>query len=140
MSRPRAFRLFLMLALLLNGLVSAHAAVAHALMSLPAAAPAMQSTAVSVAKAAAMEEGCHDMAGHAASDMPATSHAQTAPDHPRASSCCQGTVCNCACALQLPLGPPAFAVTASWQPLPVAQAADAWLSITPSLILRPPIA
>lgn len=134
MIRAPAFRFFLILALLLNGLVTAHAAAAHAGMALPVAAMS--------AAAAAAEEGCHDMAAHnAVSDAPVreSPHSQ-GHDHHGGLSCCQGTVCNCACALQLPVSPSVVMRASLWQPVPPASIVDAYLSVTPSLILRPPIA
>jgi hypothetical protein len=125
MTRAPVFRLFLMLALLLNGLVAAHAAVGHALMQMPAA-----------------EKGCHDMPAHeqASSGLSSGHHSGHSTEPHAGSSCCQGPVCNCACALQLPVSPLALNVPASWQPLRLAQPAERWLSLPPSLILRPPIA
>lgn len=139
MIRTPAFRLFLMLALLLNGLLTAHAAVGHALMALPVqSAPAVKA-AVAVEGG---EESCHDMAGHAASDAVAPDPMPDPGlhDHHNGSSCCQGTVCNCACAVQLPVSPSLVSTVSRWQALPLAGRVEAYLSVTPSLILRPPIA
>ncbi|HEX6590512.1 MAG TPA: CopL family metal-binding regulatory protein, partial [Moraxellaceae bacterium] len=116
------FRLFLVLALLCNGLASAHAAVAHALMALP------------VQETVAMED-CHDRAGHhEEGSVPAPS------DHGKASTCCQGPVCNCACAVSLPANLPALVSPAFWPSQPVLSAPDRYRSIAADLVLRPPIA
>lgn len=124
MSSSSFFRLFLVLALLSNGLASAHAAVAHALMTLPAHETAM----------AGMED-CHDMAGHheGSSDAAPSDQGKTA-------TCCQGSVCNCACAVSLPANLPALASAVFWPSQPALSAPDRYRSIAADLVLRPPIA
>lgn len=137
MSRHPFFRVFLMLALMLNGLAAAHAAVGHALMQMPV----LKTAAVGIAQ----EAGCHDMHhGDAAQDPVLQDHAapEKTPDSlkHKGSSCCQGSVCNCACAMQMPVSLSGVADFPRWQSLQSAHVPAGYLSVDPSLILRPPIA
>ncbi|MDQ8036385.1 MAG: CopL family metal-binding regulatory protein [Pedobacter sp.] len=130
MSSSLLFRCFLLLALLLNGLAAAHAAV-----KLPP-----EPVQKAEAEAAVAHEDCHDMAmqGHeaGAEDM------SPAPDQSghQHADCCKGGVCQCVCATQassaetnLLLSPvPSSHLQAS---LPTA-----YRSVDLALILRPPIA
>lgn len=139
MSSRSFFRIFLMLALLLNGLAVAHAAVGHALMQMPAtheASLVVMGMAMDAGDAMTMGEGdCHEMAEHA----PALDASSDNTLH-KGMACCQGAVCNCACALQMPVSVSAIAVHVHGQSMPPGMATDSYRSIDLSLILRPPIA
>lgn len=133
------FRVFLMLALLLNGLAVAHAAVGHALMQMP---EPHEASALSMGMGMAMDEGdamgegdCHEMAEH----TPALDASSESPPH-KGMACCQGAVCNCACALQMPVSVSAIAVHVHGQSVQPGMATNSYRSIDLSLILRPPIA
>lgn len=136
-----------MLALLLNGLSAAHAAVVHALMQMPvahAAGMAMHETGmVMEGTGMAMEKGdCHDMAmpdAEAGKSAPADAPAADSTPH-KGMACCQGSLCNCACALQMPVSFSAIAVHAHGQSVQPSMVTNSYRSIDLSLILRPPIA
>lgn len=111
----------MLLALLLNGLVVAHAAV-----KLPEPVAKMASSMV--------HEDCHDMAGMSVDDAQ-SSHPQAAH-----ADCCKGGVCQCACAAQAANADAALLLS----PVPSSQLQaslpTAYRSVDLALILRPPIA
>lgn len=118
-------RCFLLLALLLNGLMAAHAAL-H--LPMPLQEQSVQEMATDRAA-----EGCHNMADRSAQDEQTQGLAMPA-------DCCKGGVCQCICAAQA-------LVTAAELPLsPLAPASIRlalprfYPSLDPAPILRPPIA
>ncbi len=123
MSRHPFLCFCLALALLLNGLVVVHAAPGHAGLGMPAA------QAVDIVEKAP----CHDME-HMQDDLPPASDAHND------MSCCQGSLCNCACAFQLQAAVPGMMPGSLWQPVQTGSTGNRYRSIDPALILRPPIA
>lgn len=123
MSRHPFLCFCLALALLLNGLPVAHVAHGHAGSGVPAG-----QAADIVEKAP-----CHDMA-----DMP--DDVPSSSDPHKDMSCCQGSLCNCVCALQWQAGDPGMLPRSLWQPVQIGFAGNRYSSIDPALILRPPIA
>ncbi|MGH8491815.1 MAG: CopL family metal-binding regulatory protein [Moraxellaceae bacterium] len=144
MSHHPFFRIVLMLALLLNGLSVAHAAVAHGLMQMPVAQSLMHESMPlhqSMENGAAMAmDDCHEMAEHAASDNASNDSGMADKAPHKAMACCQGAVCNCACALQMPISFSAIALQVHAQSVQAVALANSYRSIDLSRILRPPIA
>lgn len=138
-SRHPFFRIFLMLALLLNGLVVAHAAVGHEVMSraltpMPVTQTMHKDMSVQDHGAVMGMSDCHERA----EDMPVADSPDSTPH--KGMTCCQGPVCNCSCALQLPVSFSPIAMHSHWQSVQITLAANSYRSIDPSLLLRPPIA
>jgi hypothetical protein len=103
--------------------------VGHVLMQMPALHAGMNE-----GEAMTMED-CHDMAEPAPVD-------KSAPERSthKGMACGQGSVCNCACAMQMPVSFSAPASRLQGRSVQAALRGAAYLSIDLPRILRPPIA
>lgn len=121
-------RLCLMLVLAFNGLVAAHAG-GHASPSAPGA-----TTAGHADMTGPEGGGCHEQPPAAEAATP-----PSAPDTPASHLACCSDLCQCACLVPV-LSSLLPAPPAPWSPVAKVHFAGHYASLSPIVLLRPPIA